>query len=68
MVSPLTLALTTLVSVPFGGDPLREQIYPALLNRDAITGAEAVAKHDDGAWARRLRLRPGTTSAKTNTN
>src|SRR5688572_20293299 len=31
------------VSVPFGGEPLREQVYPALLNLDAIPGAQTVA-------------------------
>ena len=38
-----------LVSVPFGGEPLRKQVYPAFLNLDAVSGAETVAQHDDGA-------------------
>ena len=38
-----------LVSVPFGGEPLRKQRHPAFLNLDAVSGAETVAKHDDGA-------------------
>ena len=68
MVSPLTLALTTLVSVPFGGEPLRKQVYPAFLNLDAVSGAETVAQHDDGAGRGSWRHRQAVTSAKSNTN
>ena len=47
VVSPLTLAFTTLKSVPFLRDLPRQQAHPTLLDADAVAGAEAVAEHQD---------------------
>ena len=45
VVSPLTLAFASLESVTCLSQALRQQVHPALIDGDAVAGAEAVAVH-----------------------
>ena len=47
-----------LESVPFLRDLLRQQTHPALIDADAVTGAEAVAEHQDRPAPARRPRRP----------
>ena len=53
MVSPLTLALTTLYPYPWVRSRFVQQCYPPLFRPEAVGGTETVAEDEDGSIGRR---------------